>query len=49
MKVRYETMNDEELRQLMESDSLNEYEKYEILTELLDRGSVILDRIETIH
>lgn len=47
--IGYKSLSDEDLRDLLESPSLEDYEKMDILTELLDRGSVVLDRVETIH
>lgn len=45
----YNCLSDEELRELLESSSLTEPEKYDILLELLARGSVVLDRMEWLH
>lgn len=46
---KYVNVNDDELKSLLESQSLEPYEKMEIVNELIDRGSIILDRVETIH
>lgn len=45
----YSSLTDKELKELLESSFLEEHEKFEIVQELVDRGSVVLDRIEAIH
>lgn len=47
--IGYKNLSDKDLRDLLESDSLTDYEKMDILNELLERGAVELDRVETIH
>jgi hypothetical protein len=47
--IGYKNLSDTELRDLLESSALEPYEKQDILNELLDRGSIILDRIESLH
>ncbi len=47
--IGYKNLSDKELRDLMESDALEEYEKMRILEELLERGSVEFLREEWIH
>lgn len=45
----YKKLNEEELRELLECSSLTETEKYDVLLELLERGLVVLDRMEWLH
>jgi len=47
--IGYKNLSDKELRDLMESDALEEYEKLDILDELIQRGSVEFVREEWIH
>ncbi len=47
--IGYKNLSEEELRALMESSSLTDYEKLDILTELIERGCVELDRVEYLH
>ena len=47
--IGYKNLSEEDLRNLLESDYIQEYEKLDILNELLERGSVDLVREEWIH
>ena len=47
--IGYKNLSDKELRDLMESDALQEYEKLDVLNELIQRGSVEFVREEWIH
>lgn len=47
--IGYKNLSDDELRDLLKSDFIQDYEKMVIIEELLDRGSIVLDRVETIH
>ena len=49
MKLAYNQLTDKELRELLESDAIQEYDKLEIINELIDRGSVEFIREEYIH
>ena len=45
----YNKLTDKELKELLESDAIQEYDKLEIINELIDRGSVEFIREEYIH
>jgi hypothetical protein len=47
--IGYKSLSDQELRDLLESDALQEYEKLDILNELIQRGTVEFVREEWIH
>lgn len=47
--IGYKNLSDKDLRDLLESDCLEDYEKMDILNELLDRGSIEFVREEYIH
>lgn len=47
--IGYKNLSDKDLRDLLESDYIQEYEKIDILNELLERGSVEFVREEWIH
>jgi hypothetical protein len=47
--IGYKNLSDKELRDLLESDALQEYEKLDILDELIQRGCVEFVREEWIH
>lgn len=47
--IGYKNLSDKELRDLLESNALEEYEKLDILDELIQRGSVEFVREEWIH
>ncbi len=47
--IAYNKLSDKELRDLIESSSIEEYEKLDILQELVERGSVEFIREEWIH
>nr|QMP83221.1 MAG: hypothetical protein [Caudoviricetes sp.] len=47
--IGYKNLSDKELRQLLESNALEEYEKLDILNELIQRGTVEFVREEWIH
>jgi len=47
--IGYKNLSDKELRQLLESTALEEYEKLDILNELVQRGTVEFVREEWIH
>ena len=47
--IGYKSLSDKELRDLLESNALEDYEKMRILEELLERGSVEFLREEWIH
>nr|QMP83159.1 MAG: hypothetical protein [Caudoviricetes sp.] len=49
MMIGYKNLSDKELRDLLESNALEDYEKMRILEELLERGSVEFLREEWIH
>lgn len=45
----YNVLSDEELKDLLENGVLEDYEKMDIINELIGRGSIMLDRVETLH
>jgi hypothetical protein len=47
--IGYKNLSDKELRDLLESNALEEYEKLDILNELVQRGTVEFVREEWIH
>lgn len=47
--IGYKNLSEKELRDLLESNALEEYEKMKIMEELLERGSVEFLREEWIH
>jgi hypothetical protein len=47
--IGYKNLSDKELRDLLESNALEEYEKFDILNELVQRGTVEFVREEWIH
>lgn len=47
--IGYKSLSDKELRDLLESEYIQEYEKLDILNELIERGSVELLREEWIQ
>ena len=47
--IGYKNLSDKDLRDLLESDSLTDYEKMDVLNELLERGAVVLDSEENLH
>ena len=49
MNKEYKYMSDVDLRNLLESQSIEDYEKMEILEELINRGSVEFVKEEWIH
>ena len=49
IKLGYNQLTDKELKELLESDVIQEYDKLEIINELVDRGSVEFIREEYIH
>jgi hypothetical protein len=47
--IGYKNLSDEDLKDLLRSDYLGDSEKYDILMELLERGAVVLESVETIY
>jgi len=47
--VGYNKLTDKELVELMNSDCIQEYEKLNIVNELIDRGSIEFVKEEYIH
>lgn len=47
--IGYKNLSDKELRDLLESNAIEEYEKLDILNELVQRGTVEFVREEWIH